>query len=645
MGDQHGADTPGGAPVEKLALGVLFVHGMGSAAQGDTLRQHSEPLVDWLAHGTVRFESASLRDVEMMPGDGEPAHLTCELFAKDPPGAIVPAGERKPASTWLLAESHWAQTFKPVTYLRIATWLIASVPWMLGEYARSARRRERKRRAFPGRGLLVWMYAALATVVAGPIIIVLALLVPLQYAPMKRLRDWGGALPRMLAATLGDVYVILATHVDREAMRARIVRDHEWLQARCERTVVVAHSAGSALTHQLIRDGRMTDVEVFVTLGEAIWRMCWMRQLTELPARKRIGALALALLGFVLWVTAVYLGLHYHELWIVFVGWIPSVAVHWWSAALVWRGCDTHDIRRSAVDVLLGEPAKVSLWRDYVASSDPVPGGVLYDDEDDTEPGARERYQPQWIRNARSVVLDHVRYPGNLEEYVSGLAADLAAADRRLPQGALIAPGKAASAHIARALRTLSLTMARLGSTLLGLALLIVLYWGGQRGLARLGEHADWASDALVDAVAMLPGDLEIVPRLAGKLTGAGVVLLLLAASWPAIYVAWKAWDRRDRARFMSPEPVGAPNPVPIGEFTTREVRPRQVDRRFAVWWLAWSLGASAIVLALADQPARAPLPLLAGVGGALLILFVRRIARWRDNAYGRSTGAMARAS
>jgi hypothetical protein len=512
---------------------------------------------------------------------------------------------------------------------------------MLGEYAQRAWRREQHRSTFPGRKYLVWVYAALGTVFAGPIIVLLALLAPMQYLPMKRLRDWGGALPRVLAATLGDVYVILATHVDREAIRARIVRDHEWLQARCTTTVVVAHSAGSALTHQLIRDGRMKDVEVYVTLGEAIWRMRWMRQLSEMPARKRMGALALALLGFVAWVIALYLGLHHHNVWITLAGWIPSAAIHAWSAALVCRGRDATDIRLSAVDVLVGEPPMVHLWRDYVASSDPVPGGVLYDGPDrPTGAPPRARYEPIWIRNTRSVVLDHVTYPGNLEEYVAGLGADLAAADPRLPRGPLIARGKAARARIARALRTLSLTMARLGSAILAVALLVVLYRGDQPGLARLGEHADWASDALVKAVAMLPGGMELVPRLAGKLTGAGVALLLLAAAWPAIYVAWKAWDRRDRVRFMSPEPPDAPNPVPIAGVTGRDLAPRGVDATFATWWLLWSLGTGAAVLALADQMARWMLPLMAGIAGALLILFVRRIARWRDNAYGRTTDA-----
>ena len=179
---------------------------------------------------------------------------------------------------------------------------------MLGEYVRGAYRRERTRNSYPAfkyvRKPLVPLYAIAATILAGPIIVLLVLLLPAQYIPIKQLRDWAGRLPRALSASLGDVYVILATHVDRASIRARIVRDHAWLRERCETTVIVAHSAGSALTHQLIRDGRVRDVEVYVTFGEAIWRMHWMAQLSRSGA-KRLWALGLALGGFGLWAAAI----------------------------------------------------------------------------------------------------------------------------------------------------------------------------------------------------------------------------------------------------------------------------------------------------------------------------------------------------
>jgi hypothetical protein len=173
-------------PVQKAPLGVLFVHGMGSAVQGATLRDHAEPLVEWLANGTDQFGRAELVDVALTPGDDEPAHLTCQLFT------LADRHQRDgstPVSTWVLAESHWAQAFKPASYVRIAAWLIGSVPWMLGEYVHGALRRERTRRTARVlwlRWALVPFYALLGTILAGLIIIVLALLLPAQYVPIKK---------------------------------------------------------------------------------------------------------------------------------------------------------------------------------------------------------------------------------------------------------------------------------------------------------------------------------------------------------------------------------------------------------------------------------------------------------------------------
>lgn len=622
-----------------LPLGVLFVHGMGSAAQGTTLRQHGEPLVDWLAGGTQVFERAELVEVDMTPGDAVPARMTCELF-------VTPGG-REPLTRWILAESHWTDTFKPATYLRIAVWLICSVPWMLGEYAFNALARERTRRTYRLRPLLIPLYAVAGSVLAGPIVVLLALLVPAQYAPLKMIRDWGGKLPRALAASLGDVYVILATHVDREAIRARIVRDHEWLKARCERTVIVAHSAGSALTHQLIRDERITGVDAYVTLGEAIWRMQWMRQLSAMPLGKRLGAIALALLGFALWVAAIALAVWQDSLVPALLMIVPIGLAHAGSAWLVWRERDAELTRESAIDRLVvdGTP-RVARWRDYVGSSDPVPGGVLYDARHDPHPvAARAFYEPRWLRNCRSMVLDHVTYPHNLEEYVAGLGADLAATDARLAalvEARPLVPARTATlAQVGRALRTLALALSRVASGAVVVATLAVL---DGAGLRRLGERVDWVAEMLTQAVDRLPlGGLALDPGFALELTGAGVVAGLLAAAWVPVALAWRAWDAKDRRRFMLHRPpVGVDDPRPLAELPPGDAGPRAIDALFATWWLLCSGAAVALCLVLAEELRRGWLPAGVLLVGAALVLCVRLVARQRDNAYGPPAAAPA---
>jgi hypothetical protein len=273
------------------------------------------------------------------------------------------------------------------------------------------------------------------------------------------------------------------------------VRDHEWLKPQCVNTVVVAHSAGSRLTHQLIRDGRISNPKLYITLGEAIWRMQWMKELSRSSAR-RIVALGLAILGFALWLSAVVVAFVHQRLWATNGLLLLSGVVHALSAWTVWRRTDADDARRNAKGQLCGgDPPKVRLWRDYIASSDPVPGGALTDPPHTTElsadvstaarPTAASGYQPVWIRNKRSIVLDHVTYPDNLEEYVAGLGVDLVRADESLEFPPLIGDDTAKRAQVARALRTLSMSMVRLGSAAVAIALLIVLTRDDGVGLQR----------------------------------------------------------------------------------------------------------------------------------------------------------------
>ena len=276
------------------------------------------------------------------------------------------------------------------------------------------------------------------------------------------------------------------------------MRDHEWLKSQCERTVVVAHSAGSAVTHQLIRDGRIKDVQTYVTLGEAIWRMQWMRSLSK-SGQQRIVALALAVVGFALWVVAIVVAVNRQPLWWTLVLLAASGCVHAISVRVVWRTGDADEARRTAIENLCGgEHPKVRLWRDYIGSSDPVPGGALTDTARATQRGAQAaavpqsadagRYEPVWIRNRRSMLLDHTAYPDNLEEYVAGLGMDLVAASLPdEPPPTLIDAVTAARAQIARALRTLSMSMARLGCAAVAVAVLFALTLDDSAGLQRLG--------------------------------------------------------------------------------------------------------------------------------------------------------------
>jgi len=601
------------------SLGVLFVHGMGTHAQGATLRDMGEPLIEWLKLGNVGIESLELTESRLTPGEGdEPAHVRCELTTAD--------GHTR---SWILAEACWSQSFTPPSYARMAFWLIASVPWMLGDYVRGAWRREEERTSFFPlrlRQALNAAYAFAGALLVGPIVLALTALLLVRLIPIASVRKAADRLARLLAASLGDVYVVLATHIDRAAIRDQIVVNHAWLQERCRTTVVVAHSAGSALTHQLLRDDRIAGVKTYITLGEAIWRMKWMADLSRDHGPLRIKALGLAVGGTACiaggWILLAVCGPSYGIAVAVAVG--LGVALHFLSARLVRKHAKTGPIRAEAIDLLRG---KVYRWRDYVASSDPVPAGALTEcahasvpgrrsPESDTTPG-RSHYQPIGVRNRRSIVLDHTSYANNVEGFVAGVALDLARADTQGPPLNLaITRDELAEGRRARALRTLSLALMRPASLGVG-CILAVAVATLKGGFANIGEHVGWVGDA-VDA---LPGTV-LDDYVSDHGVGIVVLLVLCVAPWLAAGRAWTVWSRIERARFFAKE-KGATR-LPRGHLTVAAV------------WLAGTATAAVATLLLADVTSTWwwLAIALALTGGVVLLCSVATVSRVRDRMY-----------
>jgi hypothetical protein len=505
-------------PPPRASLGVLFVHGMGTHAPGATLRAFGDPLLDLLSRDAIGAEDVMLDETELGTPN-EPAHARCAFTVDGSP------------RTWLLAESCWSDSFKPVAYPRIAYWLVAAVPWTIGEYLRGAWARERAAARFPWirwfRKLLIALYGAVLTLLTGPLVILLSLLLVTRLIPSKSLRELVDRIPRALAASLGDVYVILTTKVDRASIRGQVMRDYEWLAARCEHPVVVAHSAGAAVTHMLIAEETMRGVETYVTLGEAIWRMRWMTMLSQRTA-PRFWALALAISGTAAIVAVIPVAANGPTYaWAAFLA--GGIVLHAVSAFVVW----TLAIG-STRETVLGELAgKVTTWRDYVASSDPIPAGALTENAHGSTPAGREHplgdaYRPVGVHNRRSIFLDHTSYADNIEEFVAGLTRDLAEADGT--RGLRITPWSLEAGKEDRTTRTLSLALLRFSSCLASAAALLVLAIRPQ-ALAALSD--DRFAGNVARAVV---GD----PAMAG----AAIAIAMLVVAWLPANIRWRAWDR-----------------------------------------------------------------------------------------------------
>ncbi len=607
-------------------LRVLFVHGMGTHAQGATLSEFSAALRAWLENGEPRIDHVAVSDRHLRPGDGEPARETWTLHAEDDAGKATTA-------TWLLAESCWSNAFKPVSYLRIVGWLIGSVPWMLGDYLRGALNRERARSngVFKVlRFLLIPIYALLGALLSGPTIVFLALCLVFQLidVPLRKvLPGWLSWVSRLsagiattLSKSLGDVYVILATQADRESIRERIVRDHDWVSGHNpERTVVVAHSAGAALTHELIAEGRLGAFEqrTYVTLGEAAWRMLWMSQLSA-TRKTRIAALVMAIAATLLVVLGfVALARNLDEVGVISM--IAGVLLHVGSALFVWRAADTRRARKQTLDALT---AKVDRWHDYVGSSDPVPAGALTAIAHGPSVDTATSYEPMHIRNARSIAFDHTGYTKNLEEFVSPLAVDLDGAAAS-PLGLTAAPAEAVQA---RKLRTLTLALVRLGSAAVGATVLLALAFGGD-ALRTLGHELAWLQET---AGGVLPDWVD--DTLTDGRVGVVIAFVLLVAPWATTrFVGWGIWAYSDRKRLLARR-AAASHPGP--------------HLAIAAGWLTLSSAAVFATFSLADVKGR-PSWIAAGVAlllGALMLALVKPVATWRDRIYSRNVGATTNA-
>lgn len=404
---------PQPGPAERPSrTGVLLVHGMGSAAPGDTLRGLGEPLLETmrqLAGGSV----GAVTELDLTGGEQAPAHAVVQ-------------GDR---TEWVLAECHWGECFRLPGYRRLCSWLLLAVPWSASSYFRSKLAQRAARRNGGPRTWRDWFFGAtgviggtvLAPVLAGVVALVLVLLLPLSVLPVPFLQRLARSLVGVLSGSLGDVYVLLSDGFDRVVVEQRLRRDldHLLVTRRCDQVVLVAHSAGSRLCHQVLQgstEDRDRAVRRLVSYGQAVWRADATERLAGTTRGRRALGLSIAsALGLVV-------GGYLASLQVFSIVWWPYGSwgrVQSWSAlgaGLVVAGVvagvlgvraagasDHRHVNGLLPLRVLGRPV---LWRDYVASADPVPDGRMVG----REQGCVAGFQSVRLHNLRSVVRDHTSY-------------------------------------------------------------------------------------------------------------------------------------------------------------------------------------------------------------------------------------------
>jgi hypothetical protein len=289
--------STGGQP-DGYRLGVLFVHGIGEQQQYSTLARFGGALQRWLR----QWEDGRQLDQPKQDRVARPAVVDVPAVdahpgdRKDPAHAEMAVGSGR---KWLLAEAWWAPEVTPPKFKDFITWVLPMFPWLAAEYAVAAGQRIYRPDPAPslhGRDptwVERWSLAGLVWL-ASPLIAVVLMVVCLLLALLQRLPVVGkrvSALTVNLVKGVGDSYLFAHDALARTAMVQRIRHDLDWLRAKgCERVVIVAHSQGAALCHDMLRDdNRPKDVDLLVTVGSGVQRLNEFRQLYRDAALRSIG--------------------------------------------------------------------------------------------------------------------------------------------------------------------------------------------------------------------------------------------------------------------------------------------------------------------------------------------------------------------
>lgn len=551
---QHGPQ-PTGPAQGRPSVGVLLVHGMGSAAPGDTLRSVGEPLLNTI-RTLAGAHIGAVTELDPAGGEAGPAHVVVEIDKTE----------------WVLAECHWGECFRLPRYSRICAWLLLAVPWTATSYARSkfAQRsvRQDDERASKARDLMLgtaaWLIGViLAPLLAGVVALVLLLLLPLSVLPVPILQRMARKIVGVLSGSLGDVYVLLSEGFDRLLVEQRLRRDLDYLLLTrgCDRVILVAHSAGSRLCHDVLKRSTADQdrrVELFVTFGQAVWRT----KETELLAGRKSGRSALVLsivaaIGLIVGGYLVSMPL-FSLVWWPIGTWGPVPSWDALGVALLVLGIGAgggcvHLSRAGQsrnVDDLLPFRVRdrIVLWRDYVASADPVPDGRM---------AGPEQYNPlnfQSVRlhNLRSVVRDHTSYVSS-DVFLRCVARDV------LRVGGIVSSGDDSLdvRWAARRRRTRWLSTAR-NTVLLAAAWVFFTasWWPAQVLDGRIAAPSSPDSSPAIRLAEQLAGVLPdaLAASLLGegadspwrrKVLGLAAVTAVLYGLYHCLFLLWQRWDRR----------------------------------------------------------------------------------------------------
>jgi len=356
--------APGGA--RPLTTGVIFVHGIDSQKQGETLLQWSAPLIEVLTDWKrwVAGPGQVVRD---------PVEAARIDFADDRPtiDLIIPAatvgGRHFDEVRWILTEAWWAAKVAPPALSTMTSWLGSQggagqiVTAILGN--REGTHVIFRAAVGPFVSLLVGVILSIYAIVRG-----VTALIPIdavKNAAVLRTFD------EFLTGWFGDVRILVYDPAQSANIRAGLAGAVRKLREvdGADRVVVMAHSGGAMVSYLTLTDPVYADLEVdkLITFGEG-----WNLATTLTPPGRGLGD-------------------------------------------------------RLRLDIT--DRSYPMRWRDYWASHDPAPAGALRLTEIPAGGRNPDRVRSRLVWNRRSLLDDHGTYFENDEEFTLSVLREIETAD------------------------------------------------------------------------------------------------------------------------------------------------------------------------------------------------------------------------
>jgi hypothetical protein len=611
--DEHAGTGAGAgsAPASTNTLGVLLVHGIGSQGRGDTLVHCTTALHRWM-RAWLHYGGLKHGDVFKSPFKPDLVDTSIAEAGPDHPAQariVFRQGTDLSKESWLIAESCWFETYRRPGFYEFMQWALAVMPvaivvhfapryrriwqeFIAVHEARDLRRKALKAgnpgylstQAFnvlkrelgqdaaqktrqellqgPEIGAIEWslncqmlsMLPELAVAsIAGVVIqLFLAAVAVLAIVPGVT-RSFAGWVQRKLSATAGDSFMFVTSRITGAAIFTRVKKDFEWLAARCDRVIILAHSQGAAVSYNVIRrqfwGGRVPEkLHALVTYGSGLRKL---HDLQHNMQSRRFWAGICAVSNVLALLMAAFIALFLAgivPIWIALPGVLICLLLE--MGPLLWS------------IAILGDPGAPPIcWYDYYASRDPVPNGpiqlvpewaegltnmdtTITSDDHVLAFEARQREVVNW----RSTFGDHTSYWSSPDDFVGRVAnilADASDTPIRFPLDKVWL--KVSRDRRAWRVRWLSRCRA-----VTGLACLAILFWPHsvlEPAATRVRDLA--AVLARLTPSAWRAGAAWVPDWLLGAAGLAFVTYLIYLVAM----AGWTIWEKQEVARFFQRDP------------------------------------------------------------------------------------------